>query len=97
MIDEDEEETESYGLFPFDANSVNLVLLTHAHIDHSGQIPNLFREGYEGQVLCTEPTLDLAELLLYDSAALYQKKIKAIGKNRKYSKKRDDSNDVLQC
>ncbi|MFT6879621.1 MAG: metallo-beta-lactamase family protein [Algoriphagus sp.] len=85
---EDEEETESYGLFPFDANSVNLVLLTHAHIDHSGQIPNLFREGYEGQVLCTEPTLDLAELLLYDSAALYQKKIKAIGKNRKYSKKR---------
>lgn len=83
----EEERTEMFGMFPFDASMVNLVLLTHAHIDHSGQIPNLYREGYEGQILCTEPTLDLAELLLFDAASLHQKKIKAIDKNKKYSKK----------
>ena len=39
------------AFFPFEASQVNLVLLTHAHIDHSGNIPMLYREGYEGQVL----------------------------------------------
>jgi metallo-beta-lactamase family protein len=87
-IKHSDSEEKDFGLFPFEASTVNLVLLTHAHIDHSGQIPNLYREGYEGQVICTEPTLDLAEILLYDAANLYQKKLKAIEKNKKYSKKR---------
>ncbi len=87
-IKHSDSEEKDFGLFPFEASTVNLVLLTHAHIDHSGQIPNLYREGYEGQVICTEPTLDLAEILLYDAANLYQKKLKAIDKNKKYSKKR---------
>ena len=51
------------GLFPFEASSINLVLLTHAHMDHSGNLPNLFREGYEGQILCTEPTFALANVI----------------------------------
>ncbi len=76
-----------FGLFPFEASMINLVLLTHAHIDHSGQLPNLYREGFEGQVLCTEPTLDLAEILLYDAASLYQKKLKSIQNSKKRSKK----------
>jgi metallo-beta-lactamase family protein len=87
-IKHSDNEEKEFGMFPFEASLVNLVLLTHAHIDHSGQIPNLYREGYEGQVLCTEPTLDLAEILLYDAANLFQKKLKAIEKNKKYSKKR---------
>jgi metallo-beta-lactamase family protein len=87
-IKNEDKEENNFGLFPFEASTLNLVLLTHAHIDHSGQIPNLYREGYEGQVLCTEPTLDLAEILLLDAANLYQKKLKAIDKNKKYSKKR---------
>ena len=74
-------------LFPFDPNLINVVLLTHAHIDHSGQIPNLFVEGFEGQILCTSPTLDLAEILLYDAASLHSAKIKSIQKKKKYSKK----------
>ena len=52
------------GFFPFEASSINLVLLTHAHMDHSGNLPNLFREGYEGQILCTEPTFALTNVLL---------------------------------
>ena len=76
-----------YGNFPFDASRVNVVILTHAHIDHSGQIPNLYEDGFEGQVLCTSPTLDLAELLLYDAASLNAKAVKGVERNKKKSRK----------
>lgn len=71
------------GLFPFEASQVNAVLLTHAHIDHSGFIPNLLREGFEGKIICTSPTYELADLLLSDSAALNQKRLKKFNKKRK--------------
>lgn len=79
-----------YGIFPFDPSLINLVILTHAHIDHSGQIPNLYKEGFEGQVICTKATMELAEILLLDSASLNQKKYKAIHDSKKRSKKRKD-------
>lgn len=56
--------------FPFDPASIDLVLLTHAHIDHSGLLPKLVREGFSGQVICTPETADVARLLLRDSARL---------------------------
>ena len=71
------------GFFPFEASSINLVLLTHAHIDHSGNLPNLFREGYEGQILCTEPTFALTNILLNDSASLNQKRINELNASKK--------------
>ncbi len=69
--------------FPFEASSINLVLLTHAHLDHSGRIPNLLQEGFEGQILCTSPTLDLTELLLMDAAGLNRRRLQAYHKKRK--------------
>ncbi len=81
---------ENKAFFPFEASQVNLILLTHAHIDHSGNIPMLYREGYEGQVLCTSPTADLTNLLLHDSANLNLRKIKqAEGDSKKKKKKMD--------
>ena len=78
------------SFFPFDASLINLVVLTHAHIDHSGNIPMLFREGYEGQVLCTPPTADLTELLLFDSANLHLRRLKAAqGESNKKHKQMD--------
>jgi metallo-beta-lactamase family protein len=85
-LDKKEKEKE-FGLFPFEASMVNLVILTHAHIDHSGQIPNLYREGYEGQILCTEATFELAELLLQDAATLNLGYVKKINKSKKLSNK----------
>lgn len=76
-----------FGNFPFDASLVNVVILTHAHIDHSGQIPNLYQDGFEGQILCTAPTVELAELLLYDAASLNSKTVKRIERSKKRSKK----------
>ena len=56
--------------FPFEPSEIDLVVLTHAHIDHSGNIPQLIRAGYEGQVLCSSPTADLCALLLKDNQLL---------------------------
>jgi metallo-beta-lactamase family protein len=70
--------------FPFYPSEIDVVLLTHAHIDHSGKIPLLINAGYKGQILCTSPTYDLTNLLLRDSASLNVKRImrKQKGKRR---------------
>lgn len=79
---------EQKSVFPFDPTLVNTVLLTHAHIDHSGNIPNLYKEGFEGQVVCTEPTYSLTGLLLQNAAMLHQKRLNtANGKSSNKKKK----------
>ncbi|WP_443937172.1 MBL fold metallo-hydrolase RNA specificity domain-containing protein [Pedobacter sp. MW01-1-1] len=60
--------------FPFNPEEINLVILTHAHIDHSGNLPTLVRSGFEGQILCTAPTADLTSILLFDSVELFLRK-----------------------
>ncbi|MFN0256607.1 MBL fold metallo-hydrolase [Pedobacter ureilyticus] len=62
--------------FPFDPANIDLVILTHAHIDHSGNLPTLIRMGYDGQILCTGPTADLTEILLFDSVNIFLSKQK---------------------
>ena len=57
--------------FPFDPSAIDVVILTHAHIDHSGNLPTLVRMGFNGQILCTPPTADLTELLLMDSVNIF--------------------------
>jgi metallo-beta-lactamase family protein len=56
--------------FPFEAKSVDFVLLSHAHLDHAGLLPRLVREGFAGRILCTRPTAEIARLMLADSAHL---------------------------
>src|ERR1700744_2767913 len=69
--------------FPFEPADIDVVVLTHAHIDHSGNLPTLVRFGFEGQILCTPPTADLAELLLMDSVNIFLHKAQKGRKNRK--------------
>src|SRR5215470_6688687 len=57
---------------PFNAASVNAVLLTHAHIDHTGYLPRLVRHGFRGPVYCSRGTADLLRILLPDSARLQE-------------------------
>lgn len=72
------------SIFPFEPSSINVVVLTHAHIDHTGLLPLLYKEGYEGQVLCTTPTYYLTSILLHDSAQLHQRRLKkSLDKNRR--------------
>jgi metallo-beta-lactamase family protein len=60
--------------FAFNPAEIDVVVLTHAHIDHSGNLPTLVRLGFEGQILCTSPTADLTELLLLDSVSIFMRK-----------------------
>ena len=57
----------NYRPFPFEAKSLHAVLLTHAHIDHSGLIPKLVRDGLKANVFCTLATADLCTVMLPDS------------------------------
>jgi metallo-beta-lactamase family protein len=57
---------------PFKPSSVQAVVLTHAHIDHSGYLPRFVREGFRGPIFCTPATHELAEILLLDAARLQE-------------------------
>jgi len=76
--------------FPFSPSEIDVVILTHAHIDHSGNLPTLVRLGFNGQILCTPPTADLTELLLLDSVSIFMHKAQKKGRHGK-SKFNSDS------
>ncbi|HCA71479.1 MAG TPA: MBL fold hydrolase [Ruminococcaceae bacterium] len=58
--------------FPFYANLVDYVIITHAHIDHSGRLPLLVKQGFQGEILTTSKTADLLDVMLRDSAHIQQ-------------------------
>jgi len=71
--------------FPVPPDTIDTVLLTHAHLDHSGYLPALVRNGFRGRVLCTPATRDLCALLLPDSAHLLEEEAK-YARKKGYSK-----------
>jgi metallo-beta-lactamase family protein len=63
----------NWARFPVDPASIDAIVLTHAHLDHSGYIPRLALQGFRGPVFCTAATRDVAELILKDSGHLQEK------------------------
>ncbi|KKU12649.1 MAG: Cleavage and polyadenylation specificity factor, partial [Candidatus Azambacteria bacterium GW2011_GWC2_45_7b] len=63
----------SHDPFPFDPKSVSALFVTHAHVDHTGRIPKLVKEGFSGKIYSTNPTKDLAEIMLKDSVSVMAK------------------------
>jgi metallo-beta-lactamase family protein len=71
---------------PFDARTVDVLILSHAHIDHSGNIPNLVKSGFNGDIISTFATRDLCNIMLRDSAKIQESDIEYLNKKRR----RDD-------
>jgi metallo-beta-lactamase family protein len=67
---------------PFDASAVDAMILSHAHIDHSGNIPNLVKAGFRGDIVCTFATRDLCSTMLLDSAHIQEQDALFLNKKR---------------
>jgi len=68
--------------FPFKPNEIDSVVLSHAHIDHCGNLPNLCRQGFDGSIYCTFATRDLAAIMLEDSAEIQRDDAAFVSKKR---------------
>src|SRR3990167_6735458 len=63
-------EERNYAPFAFDPKSIDFVVVCHAHLDHTGRLPRLVKDGFRGKIYATAPTEDLTELVLEDSEKL---------------------------
>ena len=65
-------EKHNYAAFHFDPKKIKFLILTHAHLDHCGLIPKLYKHGFRGEIYCTEPTFELTKLILSDAAQIQE-------------------------
>jgi metallo-beta-lactamase family protein len=82
-----EEEEANARPFPFDPASIDAVILSHAHLDHSGRLPRLVNEGFNGSIHMTLPTCELLDIMLKDAAFLNMRDVEWVNKRRRRSGK----------
>jgi metallo-beta-lactamase family protein len=78
-----DESRERNSRFPFNPTDVSAVVLSHAHIDHSGNLPTLVHQGFRGPIFCTGATKSLCEVMLRDSGYIQQKDAEFINKRHR--------------
>jgi metallo-beta-lactamase family protein len=75
-------ERHNHDPFPFDVAQLNTVIVSHAHLDHTGRLPMLIKEGYHGNIYTHSATADLCEIMLVDSGYIHEKEARRGGKTR---------------
>lgn len=83
MFQEREFQHRNWDRLAVDPKSIDVVLLTHAHLDHCGLLPKLFKDGFSGRVVGTMPSLELAELIMSDSARIQEEDMKKKARRHK--------------
>ena len=78
----------NYDEFPYDPKEIDFLLLTHAHIDHSGRIPKLIKEGFRGRIITTNPSYELCQIMLMDSAHIQESDVEWENRKRERSGKK---------
>ena len=96
------EERENFEDFAYNVQDIDFMLLTHAHIDHSGKIPKLYNDGYRNPIIATKATCDLCGIMLPDSGHIQEMEIE--WKNRKRTRKGENplpplytAEDAIKC
>lgn len=82
-----EKETFEFHEFPFNPSQIKAVILTHAHLDHSGRLPLLYKKGFRGKIYATPPTKDFVEKLLLDALKILEEKAEREKEQLPYSLK----------
>ena len=83
----------NYEEFPFNIDEIEFMILSHAHIDHSGRIPKLYKAGYKNPIYCTNATRELCKIMLPDSGHIQEKEIEWV--NRKRMRAGKEPNDPI--
>lgn len=83
----------NYDDFEFDISKINYLVLTHAHLDHVGRVPKLIKDGFNGKIIATKATKDIAKIMLLDSANILQEEYKTL---RRKARRRGEEDTILE-